>query len=210
MTAPRKFLLSHALVLVGATAVGFFVARPFYAVTTFDPTPPVPDASGFTGWVGVLWDCLVIASPILMAWTLVVLGFALWPPRQRLRELLRQPGFVAGMAAAFVLLVRLGGFATMWLRVSGQEKLWIMSVRRTGGGGALMGWPPGNLLFETDHFLGTLALIGVSVAACWIFLLASGAWRSERGWIDRAGRLLGWFWIAMLPLSAWWDFHMRF
>ena len=210
MTTPRKFLLSHALVLVAATAVGFFVARPYYAVTTFDWTPPMASASRFSGWVGGLWDCLVVAFPIVMAWTLAILGLALWPPRPRRRELLRQPGFVAGMAAAFVLLVRLCGFATMCVRVLGQEKLWIMSVRRTGGGGAFIGWPPANLLFETDHFLGTAALIGVSVAASWIVMLASGAWRPDGGWIDRAGRVLGWFWIAMLPLSAWWDFHMRF
>jgi hypothetical protein len=210
MTTPRKFLLSHAIVLVAATAVGFFVARPYYASTTFDSTPPDPSASAFSGWIGGLWDCFVVTSPIVMAWTLAILGLALWPPRPRWRDLLRQPGFVAGTAAAFVLIVRLCGFATMCARVLGQKRMWIMSVRRTGGGGALLGWPPGNLLFETDHFLGTAALIGVTVGASWIFLLASGTWRPERGWIDRAGRVLGWFWIAMLPLSAWWDFHMRF
>jgi hypothetical protein len=210
VTHPRKFLLSHALVLVAATAVGFFVARPYYAVTTVDWTPPMPSASSFAGWVGGIWDCLVMVSPIVMAWTLAILALEFWPPRPRWRELVRQPGFVAGMTAAFVLLVRLCGFATMYARVFGREKLWIMSVPRTGGGGALPGWPPRNLLFETDHFLSTAALIGVSVAANWIVLRASGAWRSERGWIDRVGLVLGWFWIAILPLSAWWDFHMRF
>jgi hypothetical protein len=96
------------------------------------------------------------------------------------------------------------------VRVAGQPGLYIMSVRRTGGGGAMTGLPPGNLYFELDHFLGTMALVGVSVAASWILLLMSGAWRPERGWIDRTGRALGCFWIATLPLTGWWDFHMRF
>ena len=117
---------------------------------------------------------------------------------------------VAGMAAAVVLVTRLCGFAIMYLRVFRKPLLYVWSVRRTGGGGAFTGLPPGNLYFELDHFLGTMALAGTSVAASWIFLLASGAWRPERGWIDRAGRALGWFWIITLPLTGWWDFHLRF
>jgi hypothetical protein len=70
--------------------------------------------------------------------------------------------------------------------------------------------PPRNLLFEGDHILDTMATIGVSIAASWFLLLITGRWRSERSWIDRAGRALGWYWIAILPLSDWWDFHARF
>ena len=167
----------------------------------------LPGGFGFPSW-----NCLVLVCPIVMAWTLAILGPTETPPssRPRLPALLRQPGFVAGLMAAVVLVMRLTGFATMCARVVGQPNLWILSVRRTGGGGTFIGLPPGNLYFELDHFLGTMALVGTSVAASWIFLLASGAWRPERGWIDRAGRMLGWFWIATLPLTGWWDFHLRF
>ena len=73
-----------------------------------------------------------------------------------------------------------------------------------------MGGNPGWLLFDTDHFLNTMGMIGTAIAASWILLLVSGQWRPERSWIDRAGRVLGWFWIAALPLTSWWDFHARF
>jgi hypothetical protein len=70
MTSPRKFLLSDALVFVAATAVGFFVVRPYYAVAPIDWTPPFAIATRFVGWIGCVWNCLVLASPIVMAWTL--------------------------------------------------------------------------------------------------------------------------------------------
>jgi hypothetical protein len=45
-----------------------------------------------------------------------------------------------------------------------------------------------------------MAMIGVAVAMGWILLLVSGRWRGERSRINRTGRVLGWFWIILLPL----------
>jgi hypothetical protein len=73
-----------------------------------------------------------------------------------------------------------------------------------------MGVRPGYLWFDTDHFLNTMAMIGVAVASSWLLLLVSGRWRPEPSWIDRSGRVLGWIWIAILPLTCWLDFHVRF
>ena len=170
----------------------------------------VPLRKPFAGWIKSLWGCLVLASPFAMIWTLAILGLRLRRPRDRWRRLVRQPGQVAGLMAALVLAVCMVGFATMCVRVIGQPTLWIWTAKYSGGGGAWMGWPPGYLLFETDHFLDTMAMIGVAVAASWVLLLLSRQWRPERSWIDRAGRGLGWFWIAILPLTCWWDFHVRF
>ena len=209
MTTPRKFFISDAIVLVAATAVGLFVFRPYYAVASLDWTPPFANATWIVGSISCVWNGLALAFPIVIAWTIALVGLRLRAPRPSWRKLLRQPGFVAGLAATVVLAVRFCGFATMCARVVGQPSLSLVSVRRTGGGGFMAGPPPGNLLFELDHFVSTMALLGASVAACWIFLLASGSWRPERGWIDRAGRVLGWFWIATLPLTGWWDFHTR-
>ena len=212
MATGRRFLLSDAIVLVLATAVGLAVVRPYYAtMTLLDWAPPIPQAAPFNGWIKGLWGCLVLAAPLVMAWTLAILALRLRRPRDRWIRLVRQPGLVAGLMAASVLAWRLLGFATMYPRVIGRPRLNILTVRS----GALSGiwgggWPPDHLLFETDHFLDTMAIIGVAVASSWILLLASGRWRPERSWIDRAGRVLGWFWIAALPLTSWWDFHARF
>jgi hypothetical protein len=210
MSTPRRFRLSDAIILVAATAIGLFVVRPYAAVASIDWSPPFASAPWIVGWAWCVWNCLALAFPIAMAWTLSIVGFRLRPPRPSWRHLVRQPGFVAVLTATLVLVVRLCGFVTMCLRVVGQPSLYIAYVGRTGGGGARTGLPPGALYFELDHILTTMALIGVSVGASWILLLASGAWRPERGWIDRTGRALGCFWIGTLPLVGWWDFHIRF
>jgi hypothetical protein len=104
--------------------------------------------------------------------------------------------------AALVLSWRLIGFATMCIRIIGRQELWILNVRHGALSGGLMGWPPRHLLFETDHYLDTMATIGMAVASSWILLLMTGLWRPERSWIDRAGRALGSFWIMALPLTS--------
>jgi hypothetical protein len=39
----------------------------------------------------------------------------------------------------------------------------------------------------------------------WITLALTGRWRSERSWIDRAGRLIGVVWLIELPfISLFW------
>jgi hypothetical protein len=112
--------------------------------------------------------------------------------------------------AALVLIWRLLGFATLCARVWGDPALAAWLPRHFEGRGCFIGGHPGWLLFDTDHFLNTMAMIGAAIAASWTFLLVSGRWRPERSWIDRAGRALGWFWILTLPLTSWWDFLARF
>ena len=211
MATGRRFLLSDAIVLVLATAVGLAVVRPYYAtMKLLDWAPPIPQAAPFNGWIKGLWGCLVLAAPLVMAWTLAILALRFRRPRDRVESAGPAAGLVAGLMAASVLAWRLMGFATMYARVIGRPTLNILTVRSRALSGTWGGWPPDHLLFETDHYLDTMATIGVAVASSWIVLLASGRWRPERSWIDRAGRVLGWFWIAVLPLTSWWDFHARF
>ena len=42
---------------------------------------------------------------------------------------------------------------------------------------------------------------GFAVALAWLGLVLGGRWVSDRGWLDRAGRALGWCWIVMGSLS---------
>jgi hypothetical protein len=61
-------------------------------------------------------------------------------------------------------------------------------------------WGTGGLLAlfpETvDAMTAAPAAIGGAVAAAWGVLALSWQWKPERGWIDRIGRILGWFAIG--------------
>jgi hypothetical protein len=43
----------------------------------------------------------------------------------------------------------------------------------------------------------TSSTVTVAVIVAWTMLWTSGRWRPERSWLDRAGRLLGWYWIGL-------------
>jgi len=212
MKSARKFRLSDAMVLVAATAVAFAVFKPYQAA--MNPLrfgPSIAPATPFTGWIEGLWGCLVRAFPYVMAWTLAILVLRFRRPRPRWIRLIRQPGFIAALVPAPVLVWRVIGFASLYARVGANPSslaAWI--PRHFNGIGCFMGGSPGWMLFDTDHFLNTMAMIGAAVAASWLLLVVSGQWRPERSWIDRFGRLIGWYWIAVLPLTSWWDFHARF
>jgi hypothetical protein len=115
----RKFQLSDAIVLVAATAVDFTIAWPYYeTMNLLNGKPAIPSAGQFSGWIRSVFGCLMLAAPVVMAWTLALLALRLRRPRDRWRSLVRQPGLVAGLMAVVVLLGRLIGFATMYVRVS--------------------------------------------------------------------------------------------
>jgi len=46
-------------------------------------------------------------------------------------------------------------------------------------------------------------LVGGAAASVLIVLWLSGGWREDRSWIDRAGRALGIYWIAISVLFGW-------
>ena len=48
-----------------------------------------------------------------------------------------------------------------------------------------------------------MVLPGAAVLASWSILAALGRWHPEASWIDRSGRLVGAFWLAMIPWSIW-------
>lgn len=117
---PRRFLVSDGMVLIAATAVALAIFRACRAElnpwrwwrTGFCCFPFATDT-------GFLWSCLILASPFAIAWTLAILGLRLrHPSRPRWRRLIRQPGLVAGLAAASVLAARQFSLAMMYARVT--------------------------------------------------------------------------------------------
>lgn len=132
-------------------------------------------------WQSHAWARLLQAS----VWAALPLTLALIPlrlrqPRPWKRHLWRQPGWLAGIAVA----VSLVHFLTLVILDE-----YFSGPRRSR---------------VPDGLLGTGALhiplkSSCSVAAIWIALVLSGRWRPEKSWIDRTGRLLGWYWI-MYPI----------
>ncbi len=211
-TSPRRFLLSDAVVLVAATAAGLAAVRPYYAGLVDYAGPPysIMPSTCLLEWCMTGWVCLLVAAPMAIFWTLAILGLRLRRPRERWRRLLRQPGLVACLAPLFVVLARLPGYATMRLRIvllntniNIRSPFFVIGERWS----ERVPWSTDPVVFGFDQALNTLAMIGVAVAASWLLLAASGRWRAEPSWIDRAGRALGVYWIATLPLTGWWDFH---
>jgi hypothetical protein len=113
-------------------------------------------------------------------------------------------GLVVGLASRFVavgmvglIIARFSGPRPGWRRLSRQPGL-VACVAATAA--MLLGAirvAAGGL-----HFMAEWAVfesrIPSAVIAGWIALAAGGRWRAEPGWIDRTGRLLGLYWIALV------------
>jgi hypothetical protein len=55
--------------------------------------------------------------------------------------------------------------------------------------------------FLADYSFALQEMAPYVVATAWLMLALSGRWRSEPSWIDRLGRIIGVFWVGLLPLS---------
>jgi len=90
----------------------------------------------------------------------------------------RQPGWLAAIAVAaslvhFLLVLILDDYLT------------ATAGKRLSSAGGLLA-------------LGALHIpvkSSCTVAAMWGALALSGRWKAEKSWIDRTGRVLGWYWI---------------
>jgi hypothetical protein len=141
-------------------------------------------------WAWVQWDIRFVEryrwtrlGGVVLAWvderiplaiaplTVAVLLLRLLPPHQPRRLYFREPGFVACATASFFVSAAI--FSLMLGVVQGAEFWWGLRIYRTY-------WMP---------------TVGPSVLGAWLLLFASGRWRSERSWVDRLGRYLGFLWI---------------
>ena len=137
-------------------------------------------------------ELLVLASPFAMAWTLAILALAppstsaLATPHPAARPG-RRP---AGRSSPHLSARRVRDDAmACWQRPGSRG---LDRPRATRPSGYIVAGN-GDVAFDTDHFLGTMAMIGASRRTNLDVMLLSGRWKPERTWIDCAGRLLGWF-----------------
>ncbi|WP_435016349.1 hypothetical protein TA3x_003914 [Tundrisphaera sp. TA3] len=178
---PRRFTIADGMILVPAAALGALMLRAYlpghYRQLAIVPTL-IPDPWG--AWRVHAWvrgPGSCFVVPVMAA--LIVLR--LRPPRPgRIRS---QPGFVACLAVMLAVLVGVARVATIFHRPSfhsesGFEQIWGSVTARAS-------W---------------------AVMGAWLALHLSGDWDAEPSWVDRAGRLLGVFWIApmLMLLGAQW------
>ncbi|MFI5459221.1 MAG: hypothetical protein ACHRXM_27665 [Isosphaerales bacterium] len=199
-TTHRTFTLMDAMSLVAATAVALAGFRCYAGdlgelrvqlseSLTAVAAPP----DGWPSWGWAIWSSygllVTVLVPFCWAWTLAILGLRLRRPRSRLRRLMRQPGAIACYSAAFALVPALAGLLG----------LGVISGLLSGSDYASPQW---------DRLLGfsfilVPALTGFAILGSWATLLLGRRWRAEPDWIDRAGRLLGVYWIGAIFLPIW-------
>jgi hypothetical protein len=193
-TPSRRFSLMDAMVLVAATAAGLAGLRcaagdlaelgaecwESVAVVTAPP-----DDWSFWGWAMYSsFGLLALFVPFCWAWTLAVAGLSLRQPRPRRRRLASQPGAIACYSAAFALIPALAGVLCL-IFMSGSE--------------SASDW---DTVFSRSFIL-VPALTGFAVIGSWAPLVIGKRWRAGSTWIDRAGRVLGFYWIGTILLVLW-------
>jgi hypothetical protein len=196
-TPCRKFSILDAMVLVAATAVGLAFLRA--SVGDFSELgarmqDSVRVLAGpldhWGAWGLAIYSTCVQAAalsiPFGWAWSVAILLLRLRRPRPRRRRLACQPGAIACYSAAITLvpaITRVVGVALMSGMSSGFREMldWVVGT-----------W-----------FVFVPALAGFAVIGSWATLLLGRRWRPEPSWIDRAGRVLGVYWIATTVFPLW-------
>ena len=205
----RRFTLLDAMVLIAATAVGFSLARTYSLAVLNNELRPYPFIPRV---LLTVWVYILAAIPVTAMWSIAVFGLCLRRPRRPLRQLARQPGFVANGAVTLVSLVRLGGFLTLMARTIG-NRFYTLSLGVSDAFSVTVSYPgPVNTatVYNSAYFASTAFGISTAVAAVWLLLAVSRRWRSQPDWLDRLGRALGVYWVAVIPFSCWWDYHMLY
>ncbi len=202
----RAFSVADVLVLIGAAAAGLALVRgwqdPFWCGIHigFYPGQPTSLARRIQHAisVGISWTI-----PFAMTLTIALVALRFRPPRPTFRRIARQPGAVACASALAAIAFRLGAEVFCWVlgyltRPQSQVNLPSPPFVRTDTAAfhpPVGRWLHNALLEPFPILVSPSVAIAVAVGCC--VLRASGRWRSDPGWIDRSGRWLGSFWIAL-------------
>ena len=176
-TLVRRFGMLDAMIVVFALAPALMMLRYYYEHLFLDPDSPN---------VYNTIDALVsVCNAFLMALTLALTVIALRKPRPKLGIGLRRPGVAACLAASAATVVM-----TARMTIKTYSQFSNIVIRGNSF----------RLYYLYPVVAGDQARIGFAVIGAWVMLLLTRAWRAEPTWLDRAGRVLGCLWIAMLIL----------
>lgn len=180
----RRFTLVDAMALIAATAAGLTIFRGNPMAVFVH----LPDTWSLKAGLERVVYWVAAAVPCIVMWMLALLILRLRRPRPRLRCVARQPGAVACLAA--VMVVAVGSATATPARITS-------AIQQDGWRDFQLHWS----IYLT--FINLQTCVSYAVAASWSTLALGGFWRPERSWIDRAGRVLGVFWVGVIPLYPW-------
>jgi hypothetical protein len=189
----RRFTLFDAMILVAATAVGLAIARRWTGIAEVKRRLFLSPEDGLLQALAPLTQRIVLSWPVVAMWTLALVALRLRRPRPRGRRLFTPAGVVACLVAVVVMGLE---FAHVVV-IEAEDWLQFPQPRHTAAR-----WY--EFEFRTIHTTATTS-IGFAVATAWVALALARRWRSERSWIDRAGRVVGCLWIVLLLLR----FHLH-
>jgi hypothetical protein len=186
----RLFSTRDLLILSIATAIGYYFLRSMRHVPVL-----ILQLRGWGAAQRMTWSQLLDAgisavlftTPIALAATGAVFAMSWQQPRPPLRQLVSRAGFQAVAVVTLSFLLNLVILAT-WI-------LWTSPVENA----ALETWENGIYTLFLVHSPGA----GAALMITWLFMALVGRRRAIPTCLDRAGRWLGWYWIATIPCLAW-------
>jgi hypothetical protein len=125
--------------------------------------------------------------------TLALLLLRFRQPRPPMAFCLRQPGTVSCVVAAIMLIVELGNYFLNFSVRFGD----FFHLLNFCSGYARSSRRLSDLTLSGALGFSVGAAPGLAVAGAYLALWSAGLWRPESSWIDRAGRVVGWFWILV-------------
>lgn len=191
--APRRFTTADAMALIGAAAVGLALSRAWSEAAA--EVSKYWSGLDRSSWPSLTcWGIVRTVCPVVAAVTPTLLALRLRRPRPPRRRLFAPPGLAACVVATIVIALEalLHPLGAGLGASSRRRDVLLDELARLG------------LALEALNALSSMT-VGIAVAAVWGSMALAHRWRPERGWIDRAGRAVGWFWIAVIPVRLYFN-----
>jgi hypothetical protein len=184
----RPLQIPDMLILIGGVAVAVVLIRRQWDLKFSAYLESIrPLGWSFGGIFGYTLVSVYVCACIGSVGAVAFLAIRLRGPRPPRPRLTTQPGLVA--CAAVTLVLALGEFEYLvWVKLGG-----IDNPFREG-------FNYESFLVLTDGVGYAFQRNGYAVAAAWLTLMIGRRWRPEPSWVDRSGRVIGVFWLLMIPL----------
>jgi hypothetical protein len=176
--ATRRVTILDTMALVAVAAISAAWLRFMFF---FQDSPPFP----FRGLAALYIGPRLVVSIVMLS----LIPLRLFHPRPPVAQLWQQPGWLAcnavALTCAFIIIRYIPHIVANIVQV-------VPSSRNPRNSQTIY-----HLLFMFSSEIGESA--GIAIAASWATLALTGGWKSEKVWIDRAGRAGG-FLLIMYPI----------